>query len=391
MTFLMVQAVAAVSEVPMLPSFFHGTATVNGEPAPSGSVITATIDGEEKGEIVITDAGIYGSTDSDNKLPVLGSSDTRGKTITFWIQVPGYERIQADEDAIWESGSRNELSLTFSGELTPDQSTLNEDEGDSGSSSGGGSSSTTSFGTSQTQVVNKNQFYFDYLEEGRQVDLKLADSSFPVTQIRFVPDMDMHNITIMITHLDEPQEILNANIYRYISIDAPKLSEDAVREAIIFFQVPNGWVKNMTDNITLYHYEGVWVPLETVIHGSGSDSTHHYYRARTYAFSPFAIATSEVTPAGAQLNQADDTTNTEEEPGESRQVETDEENPSTVMSDAESVTGNIQKTKQDDNPITGLASLEGSDPVIGAGIITLILLTGVLIYAFARSRGGHHE
>ena len=95
---LLTASLVAVAEGPPLPptpNIFNGTVLVDGEPAPVGTNVSAYIDGELRGSIVVTVEGRYG--DNDSYLIVNGSEADIGKMITF--KVDGVEV----GSAIWQS------------------------------------------------------------------------------------------------------------------------------------------------------------------------------------------------------------------------------------------------------------------------------------------------
>jgi hypothetical protein len=79
----MVATVSADDGLPIPPNQFYGTVTIDGEPAPAGTEITAYIDDELSGSIEITTAGEYGY--DLNYLGVTGSEADNGETITFKV------------------------------------------------------------------------------------------------------------------------------------------------------------------------------------------------------------------------------------------------------------------------------------------------------------------
>ena len=93
---------------PQLPHLFYGTAKVNGNDLPSGSVIIAKVSNVEKGRITTTEAGKYGGpSGSDDKLLVQGSIDENAE-IKFFVN-----NIAANEVAQFESGKIENKSLTW--------------------------------------------------------------------------------------------------------------------------------------------------------------------------------------------------------------------------------------------------------------------------------------
>ena len=98
------------SAVPVTPNLFYGSVTLNGEPAPSGTNISAYINGICKGSIEIETVGTYGG---DLPLVVKGE-DTN--IITFTVN-----GVEADETAVWDSTSpKRQMDLTAAGTSTGD-------------------------------------------------------------------------------------------------------------------------------------------------------------------------------------------------------------------------------------------------------------------------------
>ena len=78
-----VVATAEGEGIPPIPNTFYGDVTLNGDPAPVGTMVSAYIDGNLSGSIEVTVAGKYGS--KTNPLSVTGSSTDVGKIITFRV------------------------------------------------------------------------------------------------------------------------------------------------------------------------------------------------------------------------------------------------------------------------------------------------------------------
>ena len=81
------------------PHVFNGTAKIDGAFAPSGTVITALIDGFVRGRSTVEDGGIY----------TLLVNQGSGTLITFMIG-----NLTADQNATWEQGGGTALDLTAS-------------------------------------------------------------------------------------------------------------------------------------------------------------------------------------------------------------------------------------------------------------------------------------
>ena len=93
--FGMAAVVSAEDPFPSMPNQFYGTVTINGDPAPAGTIISAYIDGELRGSLEIGTAGNYGY--DLNYLSVAGGNDS--DNITF--RVCG---VLANETITWCGG-----------------------------------------------------------------------------------------------------------------------------------------------------------------------------------------------------------------------------------------------------------------------------------------------
>ncbi len=101
----------AVSAVPPIPMEFQGSVTIDGSPAPAGTVIIAKINSMEKGRITTTTAGIYGSSGAyGDRLEVHGTeTDLNNRaSVSFWTG-----GIKADQEIIFKSKVSEVLALSF--------------------------------------------------------------------------------------------------------------------------------------------------------------------------------------------------------------------------------------------------------------------------------------
>ncbi|NLB00116.1 MAG: hypothetical protein GX837_04015 [Methanomicrobiales archaeon] len=120
--------VGTASAVPLLPAEFSGTVTINGDPAPAGTVITARIGDCDCGSLTLATAGVFGGDALfDRRLIVSGGETDAGKTITFFVDG------NAAGTTTYTPGTSASLTLAVTKGTTP------------GSSSGGGSPSGGSF------------------------------------------------------------------------------------------------------------------------------------------------------------------------------------------------------------------------------------------------------
>ena len=89
----------------MIPHIFTGSVTIDGAPAPDGTVVAAWLEDftEPLAEISVSN-GRYGFN-----VPQYGSRPLAGRTITFKIG-----GLDAQETAVWQSGEGDVLDLTAS-------------------------------------------------------------------------------------------------------------------------------------------------------------------------------------------------------------------------------------------------------------------------------------
>jgi hypothetical protein len=151
---LMLAIAGPAAAAPQLPCAFYGQATINGRPAPSGSVITAQIDEISRGSAVVSPDGKYGGpTITEGKLSVYEGSN--GDEVTFYLQTPSMSnRLEAGQKGTWQSGEVFQLDLIFTGEEIPRVEQPPAAGGGSGSS-GTGSENT---GSPSAPVIDEQQF-----------------------------------------------------------------------------------------------------------------------------------------------------------------------------------------------------------------------------------------
>lgn len=91
---------------PVLPAEYYGTVTINGDPAPAGTVITALINSQVAGTITTTASGTYGGAGTfDPRLVVEGTES--GQAIEFRI-----DGRTAGEASTFRSGSTSQVALS---------------------------------------------------------------------------------------------------------------------------------------------------------------------------------------------------------------------------------------------------------------------------------------
>ena len=109
----------ARSGIPPLPHAFFGSLTINGSPAPAGTLVEARSDGVvitgvEGNPIVTTEVGQYGSAEPAGVKLVVQGWIADGTRLTFYVN-----GVAAEETAEWREGKITELDLTVAGDAPP--------------------------------------------------------------------------------------------------------------------------------------------------------------------------------------------------------------------------------------------------------------------------------
>jgi PKD repeat protein len=101
-----------VADGTTLPCFFYGGVTVNGVPAGPGTVISAWINGEIRGQTTVTTTGQYGTIEPLMVSPAEG--DPAGARITFFIN-----NVQAPQTGVFAEGAAMRIDLSTGVTPTP--------------------------------------------------------------------------------------------------------------------------------------------------------------------------------------------------------------------------------------------------------------------------------
>ncbi len=138
---LVAGCISAAAATPIHPCEFYGDISINGNPAPAGTVITATIGGEERGRLVTSAEGVYGGTDVfDTRLIVKAAEGEDAAAITFLVN-----GVALSQTALYVPGEKTRMNLAvlIEGAATPATTvpTTVATTAVSASSSGSGSSS----------------------------------------------------------------------------------------------------------------------------------------------------------------------------------------------------------------------------------------------------------
>ncbi|MDZ7730915.1 MAG: Ig-like domain-containing protein [Natrialbaceae archaeon] len=105
-----------LNDVESVPARYYGTITINGNPAPVGTVIEAYVWDDYRGSTTVTENGSYGSVDPfEEQFIVNGTEDDDGKTVEFYIDPPSNVSLVGDMATTisgYDAGNVTEVNLT---------------------------------------------------------------------------------------------------------------------------------------------------------------------------------------------------------------------------------------------------------------------------------------
>jgi hypothetical protein len=138
----------AFANMPAFPMAFWGTVTLDGQPAPSGTIVRAYYGSALAGEAVVNEPGIYGYTEPTKQKLVAGEGTGE---ITFTVQSSAFNGGKETQGTSpmtqsgFISGETIQKALVFTGSVQSSSS-----GGSHGGSSGGSSSGSNKSGSSKS-------------------------------------------------------------------------------------------------------------------------------------------------------------------------------------------------------------------------------------------------
>lgn len=286
---------AQSSDAPAVPASYYGELTINGDPAPEGATIEATIDGEIRGSISVEETGEYGGpTGSDRKLTVEGTVDDEGKDIVFYVTAAGLERAAADETAIWTSGSITELDLTAK--------LGSASSGGGGGGGGGGSGAAPQPPATPDETTTETKVPVPESDGSGERRLSIPNTS--TSEIVFFEganDTESPELPTEVTISESEATIdVSPTTYSAVEIDTGDVDTSQVRGTVTM-EVPIGKVEN--GDLQMYRRstpDSDWEALETSVEENGSI---YVVTGETPGFSTFAV--------GDAVNQKEEPSMTE--------------------------------------------------------------------------------
>jgi PGF-pre-PGF domain-containing protein len=116
---MLVLPALALAQVPPLPAFYYGNLTVIGPggvtiDGPVGTVVAAWVGGQERGRIVVTEAGKYGGPEGPDPKLLVQDDIPDGSLIEFYVN-----GVKANQTDNFESGAIKRLDLTVNDNAPP--------------------------------------------------------------------------------------------------------------------------------------------------------------------------------------------------------------------------------------------------------------------------------
>ena len=300
----------------ILPDLIIESLSLNPEAPRIGDDITFTVS--------IKNNGLRDSASSELKYNINGTNVTQdgkvsipeiavGETKTgIFHWVPEEEgnidvRLEVDsENAIREDDETNN-ELTKTGSVSK-QTTSSSEEGSvsspdsSGSSGSSSSSSSSNMGSAVSKEPAKNvevkELATRNIMSGYHVKYDFSQNVTCITYIEFDPQKTFKKTTATVEVLKGKSIFVQkqppGRIYRQLNIwlgNKGAGNEDSLKNSYTGFKVDKEWINNNSvneSNITLLWYDSKWQPLSTK--KTGEDKNYVYFRAKTTAYSCFAIS-----------------------------------------------------------------------------------------------------
>ncbi|HOF96812.1 MAG TPA: hypothetical protein PLV90_06540, partial [Methanoculleus sp.] len=294
---LLFALIGAASAIPALPAEFSGTVTIDENPAPAGTAITARIGDRDCGSLTLKTAGTFGGDSTfDKRLLVNGEDTDLGKAIAFFV-----DGISAGT-ATYTPGTSTDLALAVTKGDTPDsESSDGTPPGSSGSGSPSGGSFTppaapateyTGSGTLDTDARGAVQHAVVIAAAGGDARLTIAEGV--LAQDRFGRPLDTVSV----------ETAPPGDATRAVRCGPDGATFDPAIE-VSFALTPEEWEQAGQFVVRWYNSTAdVWEPLATTIHASTRTVTatiSHFTLVAVFAVpADTPEDTVTATPAGSE-------------------------------------------------------------------------------------------
>jgi len=298
----------------ILPDLIIESLSLNPETPRIGDDITFTMSIKNNGlrdsassELKYNINGTNVTQDGKVSIPEIAAGETK-TGIFHWV--PEEEgnidvRLEVDsENAIREDDeTNNELTKTVSvSKQTTSSSEESSVSSTSSTSSSGSSGSSSNMGSAVSKEPAKNievkELATRNIMSGYHVKYDFAQNVTCITYIEFDPQKTFKKTTATVEVLKGKSIFVQkqppGRIYRQLNIwlgNKGAGNEDSLKNSYTGFKVDKEWINNNSvngSNITLLWYDSKWQPLSTK--KIGEDKNYVYFRAKTTAYSCFAIS-----------------------------------------------------------------------------------------------------
>lgn len=269
-----------------IPHSFYGNITIDGEPAPVGTVVEARCEGAKVpcsgNPIMTSEVGKYGTPELGAKLIVQGEEIEGNPVISFYIN--GH---LADQTYIWQTGEITHLDLSVSISTTPG----NDEET-----------------PSDTRALQYSFFgkerYFPISKTGKILESIEVSSTLPSGKVT----VSINAGTKALNNDGDPLTNLTSDA----NLTPPPAPEDSIiylacsfgpdgatfdPPIVLTFEYTPADIPENTDeeNLVIAIYDsslGEWVPLDSEV-----DTANHTITASVSHFTTFAVLVPQVEPA----------------------------------------------------------------------------------------------
>ncbi len=288
--------VEAQDQMPLNPApGYYGSITVNGQPAPVGTAITAKIGTDVRGSITTSVSGSYGDDPGPSKLWVTAFQNEIGSTVTFYMN-----GVAAPQTAILKGGGTlNRVDMTF----TVSTGTGSGSGGGSGDGTKGGNGAIISGEPSDN--IELSEIRDADLVAGIPVTFKFTNPRLVVYELVITANVSAGMTGARVEQLKGISRLVTSsppgNIHKSVNIwlGASGFAVPGnISAGIVRFKVNNSWLsgENIDDgSISMMRWDGSqWISLETKQVRTDDDFT--YYEALATSFSPFTITGTKASP-----------------------------------------------------------------------------------------------
>ncbi len=256
-----IASITGTSSLPLMPLLVYGSVSINNQPAPIGTIVSAEIDGSEVDSIAINQEGKY-------FLKITDGADNEGKIVVFKVNGILDKNHQLECVDVFEVPSiKLDLSVSAQ-EESNDNNNNNISSNTGGSSSGGGST-----------YVQPNNEEEDYNEEDKQDNLSQDDDQKKVEPVSTENQEENNNkdddiivlgVEVNWRELQLEQILKDAQAVWEGNVDLVLANSGASREGTRELESYLRYVKTLMDGITGLEQFNIYALTNFITYGTKS-------------------------------------------------------------------------------------------------------------------------